>query len=212
MEALAAAGYLLGAFLLGSVPFSYLVARAVSGADLRRVGSGTVSGSGVQVTSGFWAMALAGLLDIGKGAAAVVLVAGDHPMLAACCAGAAAVGHNWSIFLHGAGGRAISVVGGSMLVLAFWWGALTLALGLALGKLCRATGVGCFIAQAALPAVLALTEGEVGAVFGVVVVIPMWVKRIMGNAPPPQRRPAVYLCRLLCDRDPLQPIAAGGAD
>ncbi len=70
MEALTAAGYLVGAFLVGSIPFSYLMARAVSGVDLRRVGTGTVSGTGVEVTSGFWPMAVAGVLDIGKGAAA----------------------------------------------------------------------------------------------------------------------------------------------
>ena len=47
MEALIAAGYLIGAYLIGSIPFSYLTARIVSGTDLRRVGSGTVSGTGV---------------------------------------------------------------------------------------------------------------------------------------------------------------------
>jgi glycerol-3-phosphate acyltransferase PlsY len=212
MEALVAAGYLLGAYLLGAVPFSYLVARTVSGADLRRVGSGTVSGTGVFTSSGFFPMALAGLLDIGKGAAVVVPMAGSHPMLAACGAGAAVIGHNWSVFLRGAGGRAISVAGGTMLTMAAWWGALTLALGLAGGRLARATGVGCFVALAGLPAVLAVTRGSVGAVLGVALVVPMLVKRVVGNRPPAQRRPAVYLCRLVCDRDPRWLATGGGTD
>ncbi len=47
MRVLIAAGYLVAAFLVGSVSFAFLVARAFSGTDLRRVGSGTVSGTGV---------------------------------------------------------------------------------------------------------------------------------------------------------------------
>jgi len=200
MEALVALGYLIGAFLVGSIPFSYLVARMSSGADLRRVGNGTVSGTGVGASSGFWPMAAAGLLDIGKGAAAVIPMAGDHPLLAALGAGAAAAGHNWSIFLRGAGGRAISVAGGAALVLA-WPGAVVLALGLAIGRLFRQTGLGSFIAQAALPGVLAVTDGGVGAVLGGALVAPMWFKRVLGNGPPQERRPAVYLSRLLFDND-----------
>lgn len=200
MEALVAVGYLIGAFLIGSIPFSYLIARLSSGTDLRRVGKGTVSGTGVGVSSGFWPMAAAGLLDIGKGAAAVIPMAGDHPLLAALGAGAAAVGHNWSVFLRGAGGRAISVALGATLLLA-WPGAVVLALGLGIGRLFRQTGLGSFVAQAALPAVLAVTDGGVGAVLGGAVVAPMWLKRVLGNGPPQERRPGVYLRRLLFDND-----------
>jgi glycerol-3-phosphate acyltransferase PlsY len=201
MEALVVAGYFIGAFLLGAIPFSYLVTRAASGVDLRRVGTGTVSGSGVGVAAGFWPMAVAGLLDIGKGAAAVVPMAGERPMLAALGAGAAAVGHNWSPFLRGAGGRALSVAGGATMVMA-WPGTVTLALGLAVGRLFRQTGLGAFVGQAALPAVLAVTDGAVGAALGGALVAPMWAKRILGNRPPRERRPATYLSRLLFDHDP----------
>lgn len=206
MEALAAIGYLIGAYLIGSIPFSQLVARISSGADLRRVGTGTVSGTAVGRSSGFWPMALAGLLDIGKGAAAVAPVARDHPFLAAVGAGAAAAGHNWSVFLGGAGGRAISTAAGAMAVVA-WPGAVVLALGMGLGRLFRQTGLGSFISQAVLPGVLAVTDGGVGAVLGGSVVVPMWAKRLLGNGPPGRRRPAVYLSRLLFDNDRGWPAA-----
>jgi glycerol-3-phosphate acyltransferase PlsY len=195
------AGYLVGAFALGSVPFSYLVARATSGADLRRVGTGTVSGSGVGMASGFWPMAAAGLLDIGKGAAVVAPMAGSHPLLAAVGAGVAAVGHNWSVFLRGAGGRAISIALGATLVMG-WLGTVVLGLGMGVGRLLHNTGIGSFISQAALPVVLGITDGKVGLVLGLFLVAPMWAKRIMGNSPPPQRSIRVYACRLLRDRDP----------
>jgi len=200
MEALMAAGYLVGAYLIGSIPFSYLTSRIASGADLRRVGSGTVSGTGVGAESGFWPMAVAGLLDIGKGAAAVIPMAVDRPLLGAVGAGAAVAGHNWSIILGGAGGRGISTAGGALAVLA-WPGTVVLALGLAIGRLCRQTGLGSFIAQAALPGVLAVTDGGVGAVLGGAVLVPMWLKRVLGNGPPQERRARVYLSRLLFDND-----------
>ena len=200
MEALIAAGYLIGAYLIGAIPFSYLMTRIASGADLRRVGSGTVSGTGVGTESGFWPMALAGLLDIGKGAAAVIPMAVDRPLLAAVGAGAAVAGHNWSIILGGAGGRGISTAGGALAVLA-WPSTVVLALGLAIGRLFRQTGLGSFIAQAALPGVLAVTDGGVGAVLGGAVLVPMWLKRVLGNGPPQERRARVYLSRLLFDND-----------
>jgi glycerol-3-phosphate acyltransferase PlsY len=200
MEALIAVGYLIGAYLIGSISFSYLMARIASGADLRRVGSGTVSGTGVGASSGFWPMALAGLLDIGKGAAAVIPMAVDHPLLAAVGAGAAAAGHNWSILLGGEGGRAISVAWGATLVLA-WPGMVVLALGMAVGRLFRQTGLGSFVAQAALPGLLAITDGAVGAVLGGAVVIPMWLKRLLGNGRPQREQPKVYLSRLILDND-----------
>lgn len=200
MKALAAVGYLVGAYLIGSIPFSYLIARLCSGADLRRIGTGTVSGTAVNTASGFWPMAAAGILDIGKGVVVVLPVAGDHPLLAGLGAGAAAAGHNWSIFLRGAGGRAISVVGGSGLVLA-WPASVTLGLGMAVGRLCRQTGLGSFVSQALLPGVLAVTHGVPGAVFGGAVVVPMWLKRVLGNGPPAERGAAVYLRRLVFDND-----------
>jgi glycerol-3-phosphate acyltransferase PlsY len=201
MNPLIVAGYLVGAFVLGSVPFSYLVARATSGADLRRVGTGTVSGSGVGVASGFWPMAAAGLLDIGKGAAVVAPMAGSHPVLAAVGAGVAAIGHNWSMFLRGAGGRAISIALGATLVMA-WPGTVVLGLGMVVGRLFRNTGIGSVVSQAALPLVLGITGGKAGLLLGLFLVAPMWVKRITGNAPPSQRTARVYVCRLLRDRDP----------
>jgi glycerol-3-phosphate acyltransferase PlsY len=207
MTALIIAGYLVGAYLLGSVSFSYVVARVFAGADLRDVGTGTVSGSGVGVAAGFWPMALAGVLDIGKGVAVVVPMAGSRPMVAALAAGIAAIGHNWSIFLRGSGGRAMSIALGSTVYMA-WEGTVVLSLGLTVGKLAGVTSVGCFGAQAALPVVLGITRGWVGVVLGLAVLLPQWVKRVMGNAPPEPREARAYLYRLVFDQDPDREVPA----
>lgn len=200
MEALIAVGYLVGAYLIGSLPFAYLIARLVSGTDLRRWGTGTVSGTGVGRSSGFWPMAVAGIMDIAKGAAAVFPMAADRPWLGALGGGAAAAGHNWSIFLRGEGGRAISAGLGSTLVLA-WPGTVVLGLGMGVGRLFRQTGLGSFISQAILPGVLAATHGATGALVGGALVVPMWLKRLMGNGRPRKEARRLYLSRLLFDND-----------
>ena len=201
MVVLLAVGSLAGAYLLGAVPFSYLVTRAASGHDLRRVGTGTVSGSGVGEASGFWPMAAAGLLDIGKGIAAALPFAGSRPWLAALMAGAAIIGHNWSVFLGGAGGRGVSVAGGACLVLA-GEGVVVLGLGLALGRLVSYTATGSFISFLVLPVALGISRGGGGVLLGLALVAPMLVKRVVGNTSPSSLRPGVLLYRLVRDHDP----------
>ncbi len=201
MTVLRIVGVLAGAYLLGAVPFSQIVARLTARADLRRIGTGTVSGTGVYEISGFVPVAVAGVLDILKGVAAVLPMAGSRPWVAALAGGLAVVGHNWSVFLGGAGGRGIAPALGATAVLAPE-GTLVLALGLALGRLARRTGLGSFLAQALLVPVLAVVDGTHGALLGSALVVPMWLKRMMGNHPPPPPRGIAALHRLAFDHDP----------
>jgi glycerol-3-phosphate acyltransferase PlsY len=101
----------------------------------------------------------------------------------------------------GAGGRGISPAIGATAVLA-WPGAVVLVLGLIVGKLVKYTSLGSFIAQACLPVVMGLTHGSGGAWLGAVLLVPMWLKRMIGNsAPQGGYRPAVVLYRLARDHD-----------
>jgi len=127
-------------------------------------------------------------------------LAAGHPALAAVAGGAAVVGHNWSPFLRGAGGRGISPALGALLVVA-WPGTVMLLVGMILGKVFGETAVGALVAEVALTPVLAVTHGAVGALAGISIAIPMLVKRVVGNAPakPPRRR--TYRNRILYDRD-----------
>ncbi len=188
------------AFVAGSVPFSNLAAKWRAGIDLRDVGSGTVSGTGLYRVAGFGSLAVAGVADVAKGAVGPLLAGKDRPVLAAACGGLAVVGHNWSPFLRGAGGRGIAPAIGALGVNA-WRGAAMLAGGLALGRLAGETGFGSFVAQAALVPVLARTEGPRGAFAATCVVAPMLVKRVVGNRPPEKRTMRAYTYRLLFDTD-----------
>jgi len=192
---------IVSSYLVGAVPFSGLVARAVRGVDLREVGSGTVSGTGLFRIAGLGPLLLGGILDLAKGAVGPALAGDDRPGLRAAAAAAAVIGHDWSIFLGGAGGRGISPAMGALVVGAPE-GAVALLGGLALGKAAGATSVGALLAAIGLVPLLARTRGRDGAMLAGAVVAPMLVKRILGNRPPPPgRRPGVYLVRLVFDQD-----------
>jgi glycerol-3-phosphate acyltransferase PlsY len=188
------------AFAAGAVPFSNIAARRRAGVDLRAVGSGTVSGTSLYSVAGFGPLAVAGVCDVAKGAVGPLLAGPDRPVLAAVAGGAAVAGHNWSPFLGGAGGRGLSPAIGALLPRA-WPGAVMLLGGMALGRMAKHTGLGSFVAQCALVPVLARTHGRAGALAGMGVVVPMFVKRVLGNAPPASSSPAVYARRLVFDND-----------
>lgn len=61
------------AYLIGSIPFSWLVARFLSGKDVRREGSGNVGATNVARTAGRSAGVLALLLDVAKGYAVIAI-------------------------------------------------------------------------------------------------------------------------------------------
>ncbi|HMF03315.1 MAG TPA: glycerol-3-phosphate acyltransferase [Acidimicrobiia bacterium] len=196
-----AAAILLLSFAAGAIPFSYLAGRRARSVDLRQVGTGTVSGTSLYRVAGFGPLAAAGVLEVAKGAVGpAVATAAGRPALAAVAGGAAVVGHNWSPFLRGAGGRGISPALGALLVVA-WPGAVLLLGGMILGKVFGETAVGALVAEIALTPVLALTHGAVGALAGIAVAVPMLVKRVVGNEPAAPPRAQTYRNRILFDRD-----------
>ncbi|HSR45509.1 MAG TPA: glycerol-3-phosphate acyltransferase [Acidimicrobiia bacterium] len=200
-EIVVGAGYLAGA-----IPFANLIARATKGVDLREVGTGTVSGTGLFYETGLKPLLAAGILDVAKGTVGPLLAGKDRPALAAAAGGAAVVGHNWSLFLRGAGGRGISPAMGAMLVNG-WQGSLVLLAGIAGGRAVRLTSVGAFLAYLGLVPALKATRGRDGAIAAAAVVAPMLLKRLAGNRPPPDsRRSETLLLRLIFDQDTLPSI------
>ena len=109
-----------GAYLMGSLPFAYWLARAVRGIDIRLAGSGNPGAVNVYRQVGGVAALVVMLLDGGKGAAAIILARWlEAPEIALYVAALAAVlGHNWSAFLGLRGGKgAATVMGISFAVL-----------------------------------------------------------------------------------------------
>lgn len=108
----------IGAYLLGSVPFAYIIAQVAGGVDIRKVGDGNVGAKNTYHTVSPLAGLTAGAADIGKGMLAVSLaqyLTGSRE--AAMIAGLAAVlGHDFSIFLRFQGGQGMAAMIGIFLV------------------------------------------------------------------------------------------------
>lgn len=109
---------LLGAYVLGSVPFAQVLAR-VRGVDLRSDGTGNVGAGNLTKTVGRWWGLAAGVLDGLKGFVPVYLSlkAGLGPGAAGLVGVAAVVGHNWSLFIRGRSGRGLATAFGLILAL-----------------------------------------------------------------------------------------------
>lgn len=188
-------------YLMGSIPFSGLTAWLLRRVDLRTYGTGTVSGTGLFRVAGFRPLVVGGVLDVAKGAVGPALAGLERPTLAAAAGSAAVVGHNWSIFLRGAGGRGISPAMGSMLVTG-WPGSAYMLGSLILGKALQATSLGAFCGFVTLPTVMSRARGSNGSRAAWLLVIPMLAKRVLGNQPLPARgRAQIAATRLLFDQD-----------
>ena len=115
------------AYLLGSIPFAYIVTRLVSGKDIRQLGSGNVGGNNVFQEIGWKAAIPTAIFDVGKGAAAVAIAHWllkaplYEPQLFVLLAGIAAVaGHMWPIYLKFTGGNGLSATIGALAILLPW--------------------------------------------------------------------------------------------
>jgi len=106
-------------YLLGATPFGYLIPRWIKGVDIRSLGTGNPGTANVFRTVGLAAAIPVGVLDIGKGAAPVLLARAVSLNEGwALAAGASAVlGHCYSPYLRfrGGGGMAASI--GTLLAL-----------------------------------------------------------------------------------------------
>lgn len=116
-------------YLLGSIPWGFLITMAVKGLDVREFGSGMVGTSNVLRTAGGGYALVSLALDASKGMLAVALarIVGDTPMVLVVAGLAALAGHNWPIFLNFRGGRGIATGLGGLLVMEPISGAIAIA-------------------------------------------------------------------------------------
>lgn len=108
------------AYLLGSIPFGYLIVRGKSGADIRETGSGGTGATNVSRRAGKAAGVLTLLLDAAKGCVAVLIAKafGSDDWVIAAAAIAALVGHIFPVWLGFRGGKGVATGVGIFLVLA----------------------------------------------------------------------------------------------
>jgi glycerol-3-phosphate acyltransferase PlsY len=169
-------------YLLGSIPSAYLIGRWLKGLDLRKAGDGRLGAALTRRRVGFGGSIIVAIMDVGKGVAAVLIATVlGLPLAVVVVAGlAAAVGHNWSLFLQFKGGKGALVTFGVLATLMFWQLITAMAVaGIALiftnNKTGFSTGVAfCFLALLNLftgsPIVLVITP--------ILLAVPMVLKHI----------------------------------
>lgn len=141
------------AYLLGSLPFAYIITRLKKGIDIRQVGTRNVGAMNTAREIGLFYGLLVLLLDIAKGSLAILLA--QFLGLPLIVAGIAAlVGHSWPIFLHFKGGRGAATTLGVLLAITpVEFGISFLAM-LALFLLTRNSGLSIGTGLALLPLVI----------------------------------------------------------
>src|SRR5579864_3990535 len=109
------------AYLLGDIPFGYLLVKLTTGRDVWASGSGNIGATNVLRTTGRAAGIATLLLDMAKGYAAVLIACNlmDHsPLWGSVGALAVMAGHAYPVFLKFHGGKAVASFVGAFLCLA----------------------------------------------------------------------------------------------
>ena len=109
---------LLIAYLLGAIPFGYLLVKWKTGSDVRASGSGNIGATNVLRTTGTVPAVVTLLLDIAKGYAAVWIadiLTGHSPLWMSAAALAVMAGHAFPLGLGFRGGKAVATFIGAFL-------------------------------------------------------------------------------------------------
>src|SRR5690349_7918868 len=134
-------GALVGSYLVGAIPTSFLAGKVVRGIDLREHGSKNLGATNVYRVLGAKVAVPVGLFDVFKGAVPVLWIAPalgpDWSSWPLICGIAAILGHVFSVFVGFKGGKGVATAGGVVLALAPWailiclgiWAAVTFSTG-----------------------------------------------------------------------------------
>jgi glycerol-3-phosphate acyltransferase PlsY len=153
-------------YLLGSIPFGLLMTRAAGLGDVRQIGSGNIGATNVLRTGNKAVAAATLLLDIGKGAAAVLIADCYFGSGAGMAAGFGAfLGHLFPVWLKFKGGKGVATYLGVLLAGVWQAAAVFVLLWLALAAATRLSSLAAIVATVAAPiAVYAWGSNDFAAV------------------------------------------------
>lgn len=144
---------LLAAYLLGSIPFAIVSSRLFGLADPRKYGSGNPGATNVLRSGNKWAALLTLIGDCAKGWFAVwaAFALGFGPAEAALAGLAAFLGHVFSLFLRGKGGKGVATALGVLAGINGWIALTALLTWLAIAIITRYSSAAALAAAAAAP-------------------------------------------------------------
>ena len=158
-------------YLLGSIPFAFLLARYLGGVDVRKVGSHNVGATNVWRSTRLAIALLVVVLDAAKGVASVLLarVMAPSPEVQVAAGLCAIAGHMFPAWLGFRGGKGVATAGGVFGVLAPWATLAATAVFVGVAWLSRFVSLASMAAATALAAAAWLLPGSRGAAVGATV-------------------------------------------
>ena len=149
-------------YLLGAIPSGYLAGRWLKGIDLRNCDSGSTGATNVLRNVGKAPALLVFLIDVGKGALAVLLAksVGLNDWVQVLAGLAALAGHIWPVWLGWKGGKAVATGLGMFLGLAWPVGLACFGLFMGVISIFRIVSLSSVAAAIGLPVLMALSGGS----------------------------------------------------
>lgn len=138
-------------YLIGSIPFGLVLTKLAGMDDIRKIGSGNIGATNVLRTGNKFLALLTLLLDIGKGAAAVLIFEYLYPGLGLYAGGGAFFGHLYSVFLKFTGGKGVATFIGIILALSPMAGLACIATWILLALVFRISSLSAIIAAILSP-------------------------------------------------------------
>lgn len=184
---------LVVAYLLGSISFSYFIAKRKKGLDIRLVGSGNAGATNTARILGLKYALLVLLLDVLKGLAAILLATAftEKTGLILLCGAAVIAGHNWPIFFNFKGGRGAATTLGVFLGLVPVPALLIFLLFIVIVLLTRYVSLGSIVGAVSIPIVMLLLHKPAAYfIFGLAVcLLLLWrhlpnIKRLLQGREP----------------------------
>ena len=107
------------AYVLGSIPFAFIIGYLKKNVDIRRLGTGNVGTMNIAREIGLFSGIIVLLLDMAKGCLAIFIAKwlGVSMLWIFAVGFAAILGHSWSLFLKFSGGRGVATTLGVLLAL-----------------------------------------------------------------------------------------------
>ena len=162
-------------YLLGSIPFAYLLTRIAGLDDIRNVGSGNVGATNVLRTGHKGIAAATLILDAAKGAApvlALIVWPVGHADLGLMAGLAAILGHNFPVWLKFQGGKGFATTVGALLAIAWPVGLSYCVIWLVMLALFRFSSLATITALAITPVfAFAAADKKVSALVGLLAVL-----------------------------------------
>ena len=143
-------------YLLGSIPFGFLLTRFAGLGDIRQIGSGNIGATNVLRTGRKGLAALTLVLDGAKGVVAVLICEKFFPGSGALAGLAALLGHLFPIWLKGKGGKGVATTVGVVTALSWPIGLTIIAVWLLTAFFFRYSSLAAIVAIGLLPLYAAL--------------------------------------------------------